>query len=535
MLSILLSILLNIFTPPVDYEISLAGNFGEPRPHHFHGGLDVRTEGREGKHLYAISDGYVSRITIGIEGFGKAVYITHPSGHTSVYCHMKAFSPRIQAALRRYQYRHKTSVADARLTPLEIPVSSGQYIGLSGNTGASKAPHLHLEVHDTRSWNMLDPYQFLNEYINDTVPPQAHGFMAIPQGGTFNGSDSKQNIYRNQRLTAWGKVGFAIWADDYMQGSYNHYGIHETLLFVDGRLVCHSVVDNIPTRQNRMVNFWGDYDHWRRNHTWYLKSFREPGNLLSFLQTDENRGIIDFNEERDYKIEYVLHDFKGNESRYAFLIAARKTALPTRKKSKVMLRWNRTNNFSRPGMQLVVPYGYIGNDVALQPVSRRQPDGWSESWQFAASSLPLLSDAELSLFVRQSQKSDFNPQKLYITNENGRFFGGQFENGWVTGRVRELAGRYEVAYDDQPPTVNPVTLSGDRLQLTVTDGGSGINRWTATVDDRFIVFDAIEKTSLYRCELKESWLRPSEKLHRLRFEVTDNRDNTRVYETTFNY
>ena len=96
MLTAVISIILSIFAPPMNDVISLAGNFGEPRPHHFHGGLDVKTEGREGKHVYAIGDGYVSRVTMGLYGFGNAVYITHPSGQTSVYCHLKSFSPRIK-------------------------------------------------------------------------------------------------------------------------------------------------------------------------------------------------------------------------------------------------------------------------------------------------------------------------------------------------------------------------------------------------------------------------------------------------------
>ena len=97
MLSLFLSILLSIYHPPVSYDISLAGNFGEPRPHHFHGGIDIKTDGVEGKAIYAIGDGYVSRVTMGLYGFGNAVYVTHPEGYTSVYCHLKAFSPRIKA------------------------------------------------------------------------------------------------------------------------------------------------------------------------------------------------------------------------------------------------------------------------------------------------------------------------------------------------------------------------------------------------------------------------------------------------------
>ena len=119
MLGLFLSILLSIYHPPVSYDISLAGNFGEPRPHHFHGGIDIKTDGVEGKAIYAIGDGYVSRVTMGLYGFGNAVYVTHPEGYTSVYCHLKAFTPRIKAALRRYQYQHETSEGDARFSPLE--------------------------------------------------------------------------------------------------------------------------------------------------------------------------------------------------------------------------------------------------------------------------------------------------------------------------------------------------------------------------------------------------------------------------------
>lgn len=527
MLSTVLSILLSIFTPPVDYEISLAGNFGEPRPNHFHGGLDVRTEGVEGKHIYAIADGYVSRITVGKDGFGNAVYITHPTGQTSVYCHLKSFSPRIKAALRRYQYKHQTCEADARLTPLDVPVSQGQFIALSGNTGHSTAPHLHLEVHDTRTWNMLDPYQFLNEFIEDTVPPQIHQMMAIPQGNS--------------------KMGFAIWADDYMQGAYNHYGIHETLLYVDGQMVFHSVVDNIPVSMNRMVNSWGYYDYWARHRRWFMKSFKDPGNTLSFLQTDENRGIIDFSEPRDYHLEYVLRDFKGNETRCPFTVKGGPTvSVPTSASSVSIvrcagavpqpnpLRWNRTTSISRPGLQLIIPYGSIATDTPIHPVITRCSDAWSDACQFSFASLPLMREAELTLYANPPITT-FDPSKLYITDENARYMGGDFHDGWVTGHIRELSSRYEVAYDDQPPTVNPITLIGDVLRLSVTDGKSGIANWTATIDDRFIVFDAIEKSTTYACFLRESWLRRSGTQHRLHFEVTDHCLNTAIFDTTFAY
>lgn len=546
MLSIVLSILLSIFTPPVDYDISLAGNFGEPRPNHFHGGLDVKTGNVEGKHIYAIADGYVSRITVGLYGFGNAVYITHPTGQTSVYCHLKSFSPRIKAALRRYQYRHKTSVADAYLTPLEVPVSAGQFIALSGNTGHSTGPHLHLELHDTRTWDMLDPYEVLADYLNDTVPPQAHGFEAIPQAdGIFNGGQSKQNFgfsshHLQREFTAWGRVGFALWANDYMQGTYNHYGVRYTTLLVDGREVFRSDVGRVPMSLNRMVNSWGDYQHYLHSNVWYMKSFLDPGCRLPMLWADEQRGIVTFDEERPYQLEYVLRDYNGNESRYSFTVQGQRPSYDVSAASSVreraegtpVLLCSRTSSYSRPGrLQLVVPYGLLATDTQLTPIVRSHPDAPSDAYQFTHSSQPLMADAELSICLRHR---DGDPTKYFLINEQGRYLGGDYHDGWVTGHIRELAGLYRLAYDDEPPTVRPIALQ-QRLALSVVDAGSGIATWTASVDDRFIVFDAIEKSSTYACDLRETWLRPTGRQHRLRFEVTDNRQNTRVFETTFLY
>lgn len=76
---------------PVHDRVSLAGNFGEPRPNHFHGGIDIKTDGKEGKPVFSIGDGYVSQVTIGVGGYGNAVYIHHPEGYTSVYCPFAPF------------------------------------------------------------------------------------------------------------------------------------------------------------------------------------------------------------------------------------------------------------------------------------------------------------------------------------------------------------------------------------------------------------------------------------------------------------
>lgn len=320
------------YSSPVDYDIVLAGNFGEPRPFHFHGGIDIKTGNQEGKDIFSVADGFVSRITVNMYGFGNAIYVDHPDGMTSVYCHLKRFAPQYEALLQRTG-RDTLSLG---FPADKFPVKAGDLIAISGNTGRSTGPHLHLELHDTRTWVLRDPMMKLAPLIADTVAPQAHSFMAVPVigEGVFNGGATKQTFgfgqpdTKKQRttwtlsreFTAWGRVGFALWADDYSEQTYNHYGIRRTRLLVDGREVFRSEVDSIPISCHLEVNLWGDYQQWRRTRIWYMKSYREPGMRLPVLHTDFNDGFVCFNEERPYQLTYILSDYQGNESRYTFTV-----------------------------------------------------------------------------------------------------------------------------------------------------------------------------------------------------------------------
>lgn len=536
MLVLFLSILLSIYHPPVRYDISLAGNFGEPRPHHFHGGIDIKTDGMEGKAICAIGDGYVSRVTMGLYGFGNAVYVTHPEGYTSVYCHLKAFSPRIKAALRRYQYQHETSEGDARFSPLECPVSQGQLIAISGNTGNSMGPHLHLEIHETETWDMLDPYEFLADYINDTIPPRVRGLMVYPQmgEGVVNGKHTKQTVLVNNDkplvLKAWGKVGFALWANDYMQNSSNHYGIRETILKVDGQTVFSAMIERIPVACNSLVNAWGDYDYWLKTRVWFLKSFVEPGNTLPFLYTQKDKGIIDFNEERDYVLTYILRDYRDNEVKYSFTVKGEKSEIPEPVKEEgPLFRWNQTNSYSVPGMHLIVPYGQLTMDTPLKPKVIARSGKLSDSYSFYPTSCPLVAEGEISFYVDK----DVDVSKVYVASD-GVFAGGDYRDGWVTGHVKDLGAWLGLAYDDEAPEVTPVSL-GDHIVLKLTDTKSGIASYRATIDGQFVVFDKVDKKPLVACYLSETPIRKTSRTHQLRFTAIDNRNNERVFETNIIY
>lgn len=524
------------FGSPVNYPLSLAGNFGEPRPNHFHCGIDVRTGQVEGKPIFSVADGYVSRITVGLHGFGNALYVRHPNGVTSVYCHLKKFTPQLAAFVRAWQYRNKRNYADVILRPTDYPVAQGQLIAVSGNTGASKAPHLHLEFHETKTGNYIDPLDYLKDFIDDRTKPIAHSFMAYPVKGygLFCGSSNKQtygfsSLNLNRRFTAWGKVGFGVWGNDYMDGSFGILGVRHLTLEVDGKVVFESNVDDIPAGHNLMVNSWGDYDHYCRTRLWYMKSFADPGNKLPVLTYDDNRGYVMFTEERDYKLVYTLSDIFGNIRSYSFTVRGQRQTIPPKSNPYVtrLLRYDRFNVFQRPGVSLLLNPGLLPDDVSLYPIRRTGAEGYSDKWSFYNKSYPLLGWAKISLKLNKKVR---DTDKLYIICNYGsnRYMGGTYQDGWVTGKMRELGATYEIGYDDTPPQMSNISIVGNVIRLGLSDSGSGVKNLEGYVDGQFVLFERVDKTNIYVCRLKETPVVELRKIRCLRLVAEDNLKNRAV-------
>lgn len=116
--------------------------------------------------------------------------------------------------------------------------------------------------------------------------------------------------------------------------------------------------------------------------------------------------------------------------------------------------------------------------------------------------------------------------------------GGDYQDGWVIGRISELCYAYELDYDDEPPAISLVSNSqsaSDVIRLSVNDGQSGVASYKATVDGQFVVFNSQEKSSLVVCNLRESPIRKTGRQHQLLFTATDYRNNSQTFETSIVY
>ena len=159
------------FNSPLGIPLYLAGTFGEIRSNHLHTGTDFRTLGITGLNVYAMEDGYISRIKIEPEGYGNAVYITHPGGYVSMYAHLERLRDDLEKYCKKEQCKQKLFSVDIFLKFNEIHVKKGDFIAWSGNSGGTSGPHLHLEIRAAKSQDPLNALLYLNKQIHDTISP----------------------------------------------------------------------------------------------------------------------------------------------------------------------------------------------------------------------------------------------------------------------------------------------------------------------------------------------------------------------------
>lgn len=536
------------FGLPFDFPMLLSANFGELRPNHFHGGLDIKTQGTTGHPVHAVADGYVSRVSVSPSGYGNALYVTHPSGYTSVYGHLDSFSPALARYVREQQYRQESFSVNLFPDSTLFRVREGDVIARSGNTGSSGGPHLHLEIRRTDTNEMVDPMPFYMSHLRDTRRPLSRGVMlyARPGEGVINGSARKQVFQWAQggrsltrRVEAWGTIGVAIRANDYMTGTTNVYGVRSVRLLVDSVEVFRSLTDRVAFDENRAINGFIDYDTYQRTRALYAKSYLLPGSRLRLTQSDDpGRGWVRIDEERDYRFTYELEDAFGNRSIYAFTVHGRPQPVPEAQRTgNELLRWDAVNTVTRPGMQLVIPRGMLYEDVDADVQLIADSSAIAFTYQLADCPVPLHGYCPLRIGVRRMPVADST--KYYIAERSGKslwYVGGGWKDGWLEGRVRAL-GTYTVAIDTVAPTIAPLNRnqwSAGRLTFRVGDDRSGIKTYRATVDGCFVLFACNSRYNRLTCNLRETDIERGT-MHTLELTVTDRCGNVEVWRGRFRY
>ena len=511
------------FIPPFDFPITFSGNFGEIRANHFHGGLDFKTGGTIGKPVRALADGYISRIRV-THGSGYVLDVAYDNGYSTINRHLSAFVGDVARRVEDLQYEKESWEVEITPEPDEYPVKAGQIIALSGNTGYSFGPHLHLDMIETATDEYIDPLPFFMNKVKDKTAPRAEGIMLFPQPGkgVVEGKQTRRAFpaHPTKPITAWGLIGAGIRAYDYMDGVQNKYGVKTVILEVDGEEVFRSTVDRFAYEENRYINSW--------THGQYMKSFIEPGNRLRMLQASNgNRGLVEINEERPYRFVYTLSDALGNTSKVRFTVQGQKTTIaPVEHREKYALKWDKVNYLQEPGLELVIPKGMLYDDVLLNYSVRADSGDIAFTYQLNDTRIPMHNACDLRIGLRRRPVEDMT--KYYVagvTARGGKYrIGGKYEDGVMKVRIRDL-GTYTVAVDTVPPVITPVNQAQwgrtGKIIFKAKDKETGINTYRGTIDGKYALFGKPNSISgNLVCELDPKHVEKGGK-HVLELTVTD--------------
>jgi len=343
----------------------LAGTFGELRSNHFHSGIDIKTGGREGLNIYAAADGYVSRIKIQVHGYGKAIYIDHPNGYTTVYAHLKNYNPKIDSIIREMQYKNKSYEVNYFPPKGSIKIKQGDVIANSGNTGGSMGPHLHFEIRNKKQ-EPINPLLFGFKEIKDNVSPSIRNLAVTPLtinsrvNGEFNETifktrqvqEGSYKLTSNDTIFVNGPFHINVDAIDKLNGVPNKNGIYTLKITVDDTLTYKLVVDKFSFAHTRMINELINYRLYKTIGKRFYKIHYNPKNKLQIYDKFTDKGVLNFQDNKTHKIEVNCGDTYGNKSSLKFLIINKSNA-------EIRINKKRTRQFHEDiidnTMRVIVP------------------------------------------------------------------------------------------------------------------------------------------------------------------------------------
>ncbi|MEJ2114399.1 MAG: M23 family metallopeptidase [Flavobacteriaceae bacterium] len=497
------------FQDPLDVTLVLSGTFAELRANHFHSGLDIKTQQRVGLNVYACADGYVSRIKISHFGYGKALYITHPNGYTTVYAHLQKFAPEIEAYVKKQQYEKESYEVELFPNIQDLLVEQGEVVAYSGNSGGSGGPHLHFEIRD-KAERPINPMLFGID-VKDTTRPIISSVYVYPVGDSsyVNNSNQKQKLrliplsngdYSIEDIEAYGKIGFGIETNDRQDLAANKNGVANIQSFYNGNQnfeIDFSVFSFSETSHlNRLI----DYGEYKTNKQRIQKLFVEPNNPLSMYKNVEYNGYINVEDSTNTVYKVRVKDYKNNDAWLTVTIKGQK------------------NQDIKPYEKITTPY-YIYHDqattlqeenVTVELFKDTFYDDFYVDFNVHNDTLTLGEDVfpvrkSFAINFDVSNYSEEDKSKLYIAELVGYYqypsYSRTTREGNKLTTFTKYLGNYALTLDTLAPTIRPINFQNKKwlskyrfLKVKIDDKLSGISNYRATVNGKWILMEYDYKT-----------------------------------------
>ena len=499
----------NYFRNPLNIPMQLVANFGELRSNHWHMGLDIRTQQRENLPVHAAAEGYIAAVGIDAMGFGRAIYINHPNGLTTLYAHLNNFEPRLQAWVKEQQYQAERWAIKIEVPQHLFPVKKGQFIAYSGNTGGSQGPHVHFEIRETSTDRCLNPLLF-GFPIADAVPPtlqrlamydrnktvyaQAPQLLAVKKSGR-NYALAASNTIR----VGTSRISFAVGAVDRFSNSSNPNGIYAARIWMDGVLQSEFILDSIDYLETRYMNAHIDYRYKLAGGPYLQHLSRMPGDLTNIYTSTASNGVLELNDDALHKVQIELEDAKGNTSRLVFQVQYdQRLSQPGYEPGPEQFLPGYVNIFEREWFELYTTEKsvYDTANITYSLVDVANPNTASLAHIFLNHTIPVHDSITVRLKALEHIDAS-DRDRIIILNNSGTkkvVEKGIWNNGWVHAKFRQF-GSFQALIDKTAPSINAPGV-GDTIDLrratqlvfSPKDDNKAIRMFRAEVDGQWLLF-----------------------------------------------
>ncbi|MGB1049084.1 MAG: M23 family metallopeptidase [Rhodothermales bacterium] len=523
------------FESPLGIPLLLSGSFAEMRSNHFHGGLDIKTQGHAGFPVYAAAEGWISRIAVTPGGYGNALYVSHPNGYMTVYAHLDRFEEPVASFINDLQYKQESFAVQSFPERDQFKVRKGQQIAWSGNSGSSAGPHLHFEVRDERTAEPVNPALWGFD-IPDTTPPRIYRFKVYAKGSNSmirlrdkvsggwqtvrpgenafveliraNGSIEMQRV---DRIEATGPIAFGVQTHDFHEGSNNLLGHYRIDLTMNGNTLFRSVLERFSFGQTRFLNAHVDYAERRASGRWVQRGHVLPGNELPLYEAS-NRGIVSIEQGQIYSFDYRVEDVFGNAARFEFEVHGMSPLTNAAPEMHPANYWQHDEPFTWRGSDytLRAPAGAIYDDVVIEPSSSAAPSSarriYSNRIHIHTPDVPVHRPYRLSVMAPSLPVELRDKATLGMVGSRGTlsWAGGAWEGNGVTSSIRTF-GDFVVTVDTEAPSIRPLNISAGKnmsrtgeIRFRIRDDFSGIASYRGTINGKWVLFEYDSKYALLR-------------------------------------